>query len=165
MNSRRSSSGFTIIETLIVLAVAGIIMLIVFQAIPALQRNARNNQRRQDVATVLEAVSHWELNNSGTIPSSSDNYLQYTQKRLTAYDPAQIQIHGQSTDPASPNKASNQAAKSGTSALDELDVYNYEKCDTANPGAATIQGAGYSDAVALYAVETGNGVVGQCKEL
>ena len=37
----RKESGFTIVEVMIVLAIAGLILAIVFIAVPALQRNAR----------------------------------------------------------------------------------------------------------------------------
>src|SRR4051812_36821066 len=62
------SAGFTLIEALFVLMISGLIMLLVFEAIPTLTRNGRNNDRKQDIATVLEAVSHYELTNSGNIP-------------------------------------------------------------------------------------------------
>ena len=39
--------GFTIIEVMIVLAIAGLIILIVFLAVPALQRNGRNTQQKR----------------------------------------------------------------------------------------------------------------------
>jgi prepilin-type N-terminal cleavage/methylation domain-containing protein len=38
----RYRTGFTIIEVMIVLAIAGLILLIVFLAVPALEREARN---------------------------------------------------------------------------------------------------------------------------
>lgn len=53
----RSQKGFTIIEVLIVLAIAGLIMLIVFLAVPALQRNSRNAQRNNDAASLGGAVN------------------------------------------------------------------------------------------------------------
>ena len=52
----RSRTGFTIIEVLIVLAIASLIMLIVFLAVPALQRNWRNHQRRQDASLIFAAI-------------------------------------------------------------------------------------------------------------
>ena len=60
--NRRKAAGFTIIEVMIVLAIAGIIMAIVFLAIPAIQRSNRNTQRRSD-ATRLGglAVSYTHL--------------------------------------------------------------------------------------------------------
>lgn len=46
------NSGFTIIEVMIVLAIAALIMLIVFLAVPALQRHVRNLKRKNDIATI-----------------------------------------------------------------------------------------------------------------
>lgn len=63
-----SDQGFTIIEVLIVLAIAGLILLIVFLAVPALQRNARNTNRKTDASAVLAAVSEYEDNNDGQLP-------------------------------------------------------------------------------------------------
>jgi prepilin-type N-terminal cleavage/methylation domain-containing protein len=39
LSLKNNKKGFTIIEVLIVLAIAGVIMVIVFLAVPALQRN------------------------------------------------------------------------------------------------------------------------------
>ncbi len=60
MRMRRSNvgrgSGFTIIEVVLVLAVAGLIFLTVFLALPALQKSQRDNARRQDVGRVVAGV-------------------------------------------------------------------------------------------------------------
>ncbi len=66
---RPNQSGFTIIETLIVLAIAGLIMLIVFLAVPALQRSARNTQRKNDVSAMASAIANYIDNNGGTLPT------------------------------------------------------------------------------------------------
>jgi prepilin-type N-terminal cleavage/methylation domain-containing protein len=184
-----SSAGFTIVETLIVLAIAGLILLIVFEALPALDRSSRNNQRKQDVQTILEAISNYELNNSGDFPScgyvgasqatcfGSGNLLQYT--NLTYYNPVtnpqanpQVIVYSQQNRyPAQPNfAAALQALPArvgiGTNAANLVYVYNYEKCDPNQQGAAIISGAGYSDVVALYAIETGpTAVGGVCQQL
>jgi len=63
----RKQEGFTIIEVLIVLAIAGLIMLIVFLAVPALQRNSRNTQRTNDAALISSAVNECLNNNNGQI--------------------------------------------------------------------------------------------------
>lgn len=70
-NLKKRESGFTIIEVLIVLAIAGLIMLVVFLAVPALQRNSRNTQRKSDVQAILGAVSEFAGNNNGRIPTSA----------------------------------------------------------------------------------------------
>jgi len=66
---KRKGEGFTIIEVLIVLAIAGLILLIVFLAVPALQRNARNTQRKNDASAVLGSVQEYADNNGGGLPS------------------------------------------------------------------------------------------------
>ena len=71
-NIKKRNEGFTIIEVLIVLAIAGLIMLIVFLAVPALQRNSRNTRRRYDVGKALAATNDWVTNNSGKIPVTAD---------------------------------------------------------------------------------------------
>lgn len=62
--------GFTIIEVLIVLAIAGLILLIVFLAVPALQRSSRNTQRKNDASSVGSAVANFISNNGGSLPIS-----------------------------------------------------------------------------------------------
>jgi type II secretory pathway pseudopilin PulG len=149
------AAGFTIIETLIVIAVAGLIFLMVFEAIPSLERNSRNNQRKQDIQTILEAVSHWELNNSGTIPDPSlgNNFLQYTPPRY--YDPTNIAVH------VTPDGGGASAPQQTDT--EKVDIYNHEKCDTI--GTASSQGAGYYDVVAMYAIEASAGSAARCQQL
>jgi prepilin-type N-terminal cleavage/methylation domain-containing protein len=60
--------GFTIIEVLIVLAIAGLILLIVFLAVPALQRSSRNTQRKNDAAAISSAVANFITDNGGSLP-------------------------------------------------------------------------------------------------
>lgn len=72
MLSKKSSTlkGFTIIEVVLVLAIAGLIFLMVFIALPALQRNQRDTQRRQDYSNLSSAVTSYTTNNNGKLPSS-----------------------------------------------------------------------------------------------
>lgn len=67
---KRKEGGFTIIEVLIVLAIAGLIMLIVFLAVPNLQRSARNTTNKNDASSVEGAISEFVSNNDGTFPTS-----------------------------------------------------------------------------------------------
>jgi len=68
-SSSRRREGFTLIEVMIVLAIAGLILLVVFLAVPALQRNARNTTRREDTGNILAAVNEYVANNNGSLPS------------------------------------------------------------------------------------------------
>lgn len=61
--------GFTIIEVVLVLAIAGLIFLMVFIALPALQRSQRDTQRRQDLARVTDAITQYQTNNNGRLPA------------------------------------------------------------------------------------------------
>jgi len=66
---KSDNKGFTIIEVMIVLAIAGLILLIVFLAVPALQRSSRNTQRKNDAAAISGAVANYISNNGGSLPS------------------------------------------------------------------------------------------------
>ncbi|MCL2451922.1 prepilin-type N-terminal cleavage/methylation domain-containing protein [Candidatus Saccharibacteria bacterium] len=54
--TKNKQRGFTIIEVALVLAVAALIFLVVFLAVPALQRNQREDARKRDITIVVEAV-------------------------------------------------------------------------------------------------------------
>ena len=53
MNKHKLNKGFTIIEVVLVLAIAGLIFLAVFLALPALQRNQRDTQRKNDMSRLI----------------------------------------------------------------------------------------------------------------
>ena len=55
MNAQQKTKGFTIIE-------------VVFLALPALQRNQRDQQRRTDVGRFVSAVQSFKSNNNGRTP-------------------------------------------------------------------------------------------------
>ena len=61
-----SKKGFTIIEVVLVLAIAGLIFLMVFVALPALQRSQRDTARRNDLARVDTSLVQYQTNNQGT---------------------------------------------------------------------------------------------------
>lgn len=60
-------SGFTIIEVVLVLAIAGLIFLMVFIALPALQRSQRDSQRKNQAQTVIDGAIRKIANNKGSI--------------------------------------------------------------------------------------------------
>lgn len=65
---KRNLGGFTIIEILIVLAIAGLILTIIFIAVPQLQRNTRDS-KRQNMATRLSTeLQSYASNNQGRFP-------------------------------------------------------------------------------------------------
>ena len=66
----KSKKGFTIIEVVLVLAIAGLIFLMVFVALPALQRSQRDSQRRQDYSNLQAAVISAAANHDGRVTES-----------------------------------------------------------------------------------------------
>lgn len=62
--------GFTIIEVSLVLAIAGLILVMAFIALPALQRQTRDSQRKEDTMTFLQALKKYQQNNRGQLPDS-----------------------------------------------------------------------------------------------
>lgn len=69
-NLKKNQSGFTIIEVLIVLAIAGLILGVVLATVPSLKRSQRNTQRKADVSAVLGAIADYTSNNNGAIPTT-----------------------------------------------------------------------------------------------
>lgn len=75
--------GFTIIEVVLVLAIAALIFLMIFIALPALQRGQRDTARKNDVSTVLSAISSWKGNNvGGTFPTTGQLNTYVTNKSV-----------------------------------------------------------------------------------
>lgn len=72
MNRQYKEKGFTIIEVVLVLAIAGLIFLMVFIALPALQRGQRDTQRKSDVSRINTQISNYQSANRGDIPSQAN---------------------------------------------------------------------------------------------
>ena len=67
---RKKLNGFTIIETILVLAVGGLIFSIVFLALPGAFANARDGQRRDDVLFTVNKLKNFQANNNrGALPT------------------------------------------------------------------------------------------------
>lgn len=145
--------GFTIVEVMIALAIAGLIMYMVFLAIPTLQRNSRNNQRKQDVSAILQAISQYELTNSANFPPNTTTLLAFT--KLSFYDrTTQVSLLAAPPGIVGPNTN-----------IDSVDIYGSERCDPASPGTTDNKGADYRDIVALYAIETSGAPQSKCEQL
>lgn len=72
MNIQRKEKGFTIIEVVLVLAIAGLIFLMVFIALPALQRSQRDAQRKSDQTRAITAVTSYASNNRNALPAATN---------------------------------------------------------------------------------------------
>ena len=83
----RQKKGFTIIEVVLVLAIGGLIFLMVFIALPALQQSQRNSQRRRDVDRLMSAMMDYQSNNSGKLPfkENATGYFEFDTNFITRY--------------------------------------------------------------------------------
>ncbi|MBR3236400.1 type II secretion system protein [Candidatus Saccharibacteria bacterium] len=77
MRRNNKSEGFTVIEVALVLAIAGLIFMMIFIALPALRSSQKDAQRRDDVATLLEKVKNYQTNNRGSLPNGPANENSY----------------------------------------------------------------------------------------
>jgi len=68
-NALRKQKGFTIIEVVLVLAIAGLIFLIVFLALPQLQKSRRDTQRRNDAGRIISGLESYASSNDGSYPA------------------------------------------------------------------------------------------------
>ncbi|MBR3378397.1 type II secretion system protein [Candidatus Saccharibacteria bacterium] len=82
----KNKKGFTIIEVVLVLAIAGLIFLMVFIALPALQRSQRNTQREDDISRFLTAANDYQTNNNGKTPfTNTSGTLGVNEKYVKRY--------------------------------------------------------------------------------
>ena len=80
---KNSKRGFTIIEVVLVLAIAGLIFLMVFLALPALQRSQRDTQRSDDIARLQTAIINYQTNNRGKIPTDTNDVAGHDVKQAS----------------------------------------------------------------------------------
>jgi prepilin-type N-terminal cleavage/methylation domain-containing protein len=67
----KRESGFTIIEVVLVLAIAGLIFLVVFLALPQLQESQRDNERRSAVGRAVAAGTSFITDNNGGVATTA----------------------------------------------------------------------------------------------
>ena len=68
MPKAENKRGFTIIEVVLVLAIAGLIFLMVFIALPAMQRSQRDTQRRDSLSMMMTQIQQYQANNRNKLP-------------------------------------------------------------------------------------------------
>lgn len=157
----KNQNGFTIIEVLIVLAIAGLILLIVFLAVPALQRNSRNTQRKANVSAILGAVSEFGNNNNGALPAiacGTANPYKLVTGTCAAPTGTGAEFNQGYYQAAPAFAAGAQAALTTDVAV----VVTAAKCDTTTPG-KTLAGSA-RQVVVQYMNEGAGGLIGACQE-
>lgn len=150
---QRKSEGFTIIEVMIVLAIAGLIMLIVFLAVPALQRNSRNTAIKNDASAVAAAISEFESNNDGAAPgylSQSGATVTFQTSSSVAGNTAVAKVGGSTTVNAV--STTNMTTSSTFAASNVYPVKGFNCAGTASSRSFAV----------WYGVEASSGVKGLC---
>ena len=159
MNSinKNNKKGFTIIEVVLVLAIAGLIFLMVFLALPALQRSQRDTQRKNDASRLRAAITDYSSNNRGKLPWASANENLTDSSFISNYILAKKDSNdtGSSSfnDPSTNNKytvTTAQGAHGAPTDLGNMIVSNKAKCGN--------DGAIVSGNSIVVSVKTENGV-------
>ena len=70
----KKDKGFTLIEIVLVLAIAGLILVIVFLAVSGAQRARRDTQRKNDLAQVGAQVESYAGNHGGVYPADQATF-------------------------------------------------------------------------------------------
>lgn len=154
---KTENEGFTIIEVMIVLAIAGLILLIVLLAVPALQRSARNTAIKNDASALAAGVSEYESNNSGALPTNTGTAVSGPTITFTGgsgTDTAVAKIQG------STKVTYLTASPTASPAVSNIDVVFGQECSSTTGYTTT---ANSRSTAIVYGVETGSsGTQAQC---
>ncbi len=83
-NLLKKDKGFTLIEVVIVLAIAALIILVVLQAVSAAQKSNRDSTRKTEGARMVSAFEEYLSNNNGVYPPDTAT----AQAAIVKYDAA-----------------------------------------------------------------------------
>ena len=162
INSKRSLGGFTIIEVMIVLAIAALILLVVFLAVPALQRSQRNSARKSDAARIATSVVEYTANNQGALPTTAANCtsIKNSAATLSQYSSLGANCNAEGTSlPATPTANImyiEVMAANGTAMTATNNVMVIATKSSCNGNASTTFDSATSSKVALlYTIEAG----------
>jgi len=157
LKQQHERDGFTIIEVMIVLAIAGLIMVVVFLAVPALQRSSRNTSRKTDVNNILSSISTYQSNSGGSLLSSSN----FTSTgalgdwRPSYYASAAVFLQTALASAPTTVSAPGTTGSATVVTTDDVVIVQGAVCG-ATPSAAPVAGSARS-IVAIYAIETSSG--------
>jgi len=152
MNAQQTKQkGFTIIEVVLVLAIAGLIFLMVFIALPALQRNQRDTARKSEVSKVLSSITTFQSNNRGKAPDADADFAKYLDAKI---EDSKVTLEsGTTVGTASPSLTGTGITVSGVTE-DNIVFVLGAKCDTEGK---VVKGTS-RQAAALITLENGNAV-------
>lgn len=128
----KNKQGFTIIEVVLVLAIAALIFLMVFIALPALQRNQRDTQRKNDLGRFMSAISSYQSNGRGSVPPATTNGITGTGGLVPKY----LEAGGDSfTDPEGSPYTFVYGGTAAPTTVGQIRYATSATCDPDNAGA------------------------------
>ncbi len=152
-NRGMKKRGFTIIEVVLVLAIAGLIFLMVFIALPALQRSQRDTQREEDLSRAVTALTRFKANNRNRIP-----VFEGTGTTWAAFKEQYLNVNGQDLFEDPLGEPYSFASSGGTADLPSttpgdgvITVYTGYRCD----GETLVPSAGRNQVAFVLPLEGG----------
>lgn len=124
MNIQTNKKGFTIIEVVLVLAIAALIFLMIFIAFPALSRGQANTARKNDASAIAAAINTYRTNHNGTMPLTYGDISPYVDKL------SQLQLPADST--AIETGAGIKMDTTSNADLDQVKIVTSARCDDTN---------------------------------
>jgi len=156
VRSRIRSGGFTIIEVLIVLAIAGLIMIVVFLAVPSLQRSGRNNGLTTDARNVVAGITTYANNNGSQLPTAVTLASNIVTIGAAGTNQDTVKVGGATAISLNGTPITNAAA------IGSLQVFTGTTA-VCNATATGISGTGSArNYVILYVAESGSGNIVKC---
>ena len=150
----QKKNGFTIIEVALVLAIAGLIFLMVFVALPQLQRQQRDSRRRDDILSFLETVKKYQTNNRGALPTDWNGEFRTKYLDDAFMDPDGANYMLQIAECATEGSTNDCAGMPDLNAMDhKLYIFTNAACD----GAKAIQTSNPRNIAVVYRME-GSGI-------
>ena len=155
MKRIENNKGFTIIEVVLVLAIAGLIFLMVFIALPALQAGQRDTARKADVSTVVAAVNSYASNNRGAFPDSA---------KLTTQVGSGISTNTTSITVSALSGDRTLDTEAGTNVDGAIKVFTKATCGDVTSGGSVALKLGTARQYAVVTVLEGGNKTGYCAQ-
>ena len=154
MNIRNKLKGFTIIEVVLVLAIASLIFLMVFIALPALQKSQRDTSRKSEVGVVVAAITSYSSDNRGSLPNANATFAGYINGTFTAGTGITLKSATVVKDAALPaNATTTTAADVSGMDVDTMVIVPKAVCDTGKQ----VKKGNNRQAAVLIGLEAGDG--------
>ena len=157
--STKYKAGFTIIEVVLVLAIAGLIFLMVFVALPTLQKSQKDTQRRNDIARVGTALLNYYANNK-KLPNKNeqnitqtfiDNYLGGSDFKDPNGEPYKLHIDIIQSSASYGTPVNNYI--NGNNDSYKIAIYENAKCGSGSDVGKAVYNAGASNYAVMYDLE------------